>query len=73
MRKEEWDFPPERHFYREAEIFPPPKTGWASPTTTKIVNIYWRAVVLLFKIIIATACAILLFGSLWLLTALVTL
>jgi hypothetical protein len=32
-----------------------------------------RAVVLLFKIIIATACAMLLFGTLWLFTAIFTL
>jgi hypothetical protein len=67
MRYEEWDWPPTRRrkFYRTIDLYQP--SGWNSPITRKIVDVYWRTVVAIIKMLLAAALTIALIASIWLL------
>jgi hypothetical protein len=75
-RTEEWDFWPERprtrrqRFYRTIEYQP---SGWNSPVTRKIVDIFWRTIVTAVKMVVAVPLALMLVGSIWLLWTIIAL
>jgi hypothetical protein len=73
IRTEEWDFPPTRHRgnYRASDIYQP--SGWNSPVTKKIIDIYWRVMIACIKVILITALTILAFGASWLFWTVITL
>ena len=54
-------------------VQPPRRTGWSSPTVTKIVRWYVAIVITIVKVLIAVPLTIMLLGSLWLLWTIVTL
>jgi len=63
--KQEWDYPPRlaRHYrVLDAE---PTENGWASPTTTRVVNVYWMAIKTIVKVILGSILGLVLFGCLW--------
>jgi hypothetical protein len=66
LKVEEWDWPPGRpvggNRFVEAE---PRGTGWASPTSTKIVNGYVRVVLFLLKIFLGAVGGLVLLGCAW--------
>jgi hypothetical protein len=68
--RHEWDWPERppthqrRRYYRTVEYQP---SGWSSPITTKIVDIYWRATLFIIKAMLSIALSIMLVGSIWLL------
>jgi hypothetical protein len=64
--RQEWDYPPERRRRRGYDPdIPPPATGWASPTTTRIVDIYWYIVMTMVKVVLGGMCGLVLFGCIW--------
>jgi hypothetical protein len=74
---EEWDWPAERpptrqrrRYYHRVEYQP---SGWSSPITRKIVDVYWRATVGVIKALLAAALTLMLVGSIWLIWVLITL
>jgi len=54
-------------------VQPPRRTGWSSPTVTKIVRWYVAIVITIVKVLIAVPLTIMLLSSLWLLWTIVTL
>jgi hypothetical protein len=69
----EWDWPPTRHrrYYRTFDIHQP--SGWNSPLTKKVIDIYWRVTITIIKMLIAIPLSIMAIGSIWLLWVLLTL
>jgi hypothetical protein len=49
----EWDWPPERRSRRRYQMIDafPRRTGWASPTVTRAVDIYWKIVITTLKMV----------------------
>jgi hypothetical protein len=72
-RAEEWDWPPRRHrrYYRAVDIYQP--SGWNSPVTKKIIDIYWRVMITSIKMLIAVPLSIIAIGAFWLLWTIITL
>jgi hypothetical protein len=77
MKHEEWDWPERppthrrRRFYQTTDVYRP--SGWSSPRTRKIVDIYWRVTITAIKMLLAIPLSIMLVGSLWLLWILIAL
>jgi hypothetical protein len=70
MRYQEWDWPPtrrRRRYYRTIDYYDYQPSGWNSPITRKIVDIYWRATLTAVKMVVAVPLTIMLIGSIWLL------
>jgi hypothetical protein len=87
-RAEEWDWPPtrRRRYYRPRrrryyDIYQPGSwdpvdiqpSGWNSPITKKIIDIYWRTMIAIIKVLLITALAIMAFGASWLIVTVLTL
>jgi hypothetical protein len=73
-KDQEWDWPPSRHHSYDARAeFVPDRTGWGSPTATKVINVYWWILRTIFKIFMAIACTIVLAGCGWFIIALLKL
>jgi hypothetical protein len=73
-RAEEWDWPPRRrrrYYPSRFDIYQP--SGWNSPITKKIINIYWRVMIACIKVLLITALTILAFGASWLFWTVLTL
>jgi hypothetical protein len=72
---EEWDWPPERryrprrHYYAELDVTIPTTTSWVN----RAVNVYWRFVVTVFKMVIGAICGVVLVGCVWLIVTIVRL
>jgi hypothetical protein len=71
QRTEEWDWPPtrRRRYYRT--VYQP--SGWNSPVVKKIIDIYWRVMITIIKMLIAIPLSIMVIGGLWFLWVLFTL
>jgi hypothetical protein len=68
---EEWDWPAERpptrqrrRYYHRIEYQP---SGWNSPVTRKIVDVYWRTTVVIIKMLISIPLALMAIGAFYLL------
>ena len=73
-RIEEWDWPPRRHWRRypsRFDIYQP--SGWGSPIEKKIINIWWRVMMISIKVLLTIALTIMAFGASWLFWTLITL
>jgi hypothetical protein len=73
-REEEWDWPPTRRWrfqYRPTIEHQP--SGWSSPVTKKVIDIYFRATIFIIKMLISIPLAIMAVGSIWLLWVIITL
>jgi hypothetical protein len=72
-RAEEWDWPPtrRRRYHRTVDIYQP--SGWNSPVTKKIINIYWRVMITGIKMLLAIPLTIMAIGAFWLLWTIITL
>jgi hypothetical protein len=80
---QEWDWPPvqprnfsmlrprRRRYYQTVEAYQP--SGWNSPVTKKIIDIYWRVTITIIKMLIAIPLSIMTIGGIWLLWVLFTL
>jgi hypothetical protein len=71
-RAEEWDWPPtrRRRFYRTIDVYQP--SGWSSPGAKKAVNIYWKTMVIIVKMLISIPLSIIAIGAFWLLWVIIT-
>jgi hypothetical protein len=73
-RVEEWDWPPRRRWRRypsRFDVYQP--SGWNSPITKKIIDIYWRVMITIIKVLLAIYLTIIAFGASWLITTVLTL
>jgi hypothetical protein len=74
MRREEWDWPPTRGRYRaysRFDVYQP--SGWGSPIEKKIINIWWRVMMISIKVLLTIALTIMAFGASWLFWTVITL
>jgi hypothetical protein len=70
----EWDWPPKRRWRRyhsRLDIYQP--SGWNSPVTKKVINVYWRVMITGIKMLIAVPLTIAAIGAFWLLWTIITL
>jgi len=72
MRYAEWDWPPRRRRFRTVVVGHQPG-GWNSPGAKKAVRIYWRATVVIIKMLLAIPLSVMTIAALWLLWVIVTL
>jgi hypothetical protein len=72
-RSEEWDWPPTRRRgnYRASDIYQP--SGWDSSVRKKIINIWWRVMMISIKMLLTIALTIMAFGASWLFWTVLTL
>jgi hypothetical protein len=76
-RAQEWDWPPTRRrryyrTYRTVDVYQP-SSGWNSPVTKKIIDIYWRTTITIIKVLFTIALTIMAFGASWLFWTVITL
>ena len=75
---QEWDYPPGRLRYpprrpRHYRVLDaePSGTGWASPTTTRIVDIYFTIILTIVKMIFGAILGLMVFGCVWMIVQIV--
>lgn len=68
---QEWDYPPKQRRYRSYSVLDaaPDGEGWASPTTTRAVNVYWRVLKTLVKFVLGALIAAAMLALIWLASA----
>jgi hypothetical protein len=74
QRAQEWDWPPtrrRRYYPSRFDIYQP--SGWNSPVTKKIIDIYWRVTITCIKVLLIGYLTIVAFGAAWLIGVLLTL
>jgi hypothetical protein len=73
MRREFWDWPPERRWrhYRTIDYHQP--SGWNSPGVKKAISVYFRVTLFIVKALVSIPLAIMAIGSFWLLAVIVSL
>src|ERR1700730_12833800 len=74
MRREEWDWPPSRGRYRTLDNSVHfTSHGWDWPIRKKIINIWWRVMMISIKVLLTIALTIMAFGASWLFWTVITL
>ena len=71
---QEWDFPPTRrwrHYPSRFDVYQP--DSWGSPIERKIINIWWRVMMVSIKVLLTIALTIMAFGASWLFWTVLTL
>jgi hypothetical protein len=70
----EWDWPPtrrRRYYRRSFDTYQP--SGWDWPIRKKIINIWWRVMMISIKVLLTIALTIMAFGASWLFWTVITL